>query len=340
MSPPNPTAQTVTRASSTPSQARPCLVDLSPAGSHRNERRTLWVAGITLAMMVAELVVGTLTRSLALTADGWHMATHAGALALSAGAYWFARTRARESGFAFGTGKVHSLAAFTNALVLLAVAAQMLYEAGGRLWHPVAIQYKEALPVAVLGLVVNLVSATLLSPDHGHEHGHEHDHAHDHAHAHHDHDHHDHDHHGHGHGHDHNLRSAYLHVLADALTSVLAIGALLAGRYLHAAFLDPLSAIVGSVMIVRWGVDLAGVAARQLLDRVPVSDAQDRILATLEGMDARVIDLHLWEFAAGRRACVVTVEVGSPRALEDYHLAVRAIAPIEHLTIEIRNRAS
>ena len=208
-------------------------------------------------MMLAELAVGFWSGSLALLADGFHMATHAGALGLTAAAYWFARTRAQDEAFTFGTGKVYALAGYTSAVVLAIVALWMGYESVSRLLSPVTIRFDEALPIAVLGLVVNLVSAKLLhhGHDHGHEgaHGHDHDHGpgHDHAHAH-DHDHaHDH---GHEHAkpaaaHDHNLRAAYFHVLADALTSVLAIGALLAGRYLGITFLDPLMGLLGGAVI-------------------------------------------------------------------------------------------
>jgi cation diffusion facilitator family transporter len=206
--------------------------------TEHHEARTRWVVVITAVMMVAELVIGTLTNSMALTADGWHMATHPGALGLSATAYWFARTRARESSFTFGTGKVYALAGYTSAVVLGLVAVLMVVESCRRLAHPLPIHFKEALPVAILGLLVNLASVKLLDAD--------------------DHDDHD-DHEGHGHGHgghggqDHNLRAAYFHVLADAFTSVLAIGALVGGRYAGWTFLDPVMGIVGGLVILRWG---------------------------------------------------------------------------------------
>ncbi len=188
-------------------------------------------------MMVGELVVGNLTNSLALTADGWHMATHAGALGVAALAYWFARTRSRESVFTFGTGKVHVLAGYTNAIVLAVVAPWMMYEAASRLVHPVRIAFGEALPVAVVGLLVNLASMKLLHVEEGHGHGHG-DHDHDH-----DHDHEADEGHSHGGHGDHNLRVEYVHVLADAFTSVLAILALVGGRYFGWRFLDPMMGI-------------------------------------------------------------------------------------------------
>src|SRR6266852_405444 len=211
--------------------------------THRaeHEARTRWVVMLTCAMMICELIVGYLTNSLALTADGWHMATHAGALGLAAFAYWFARTRARERTFSFGTGKVHALAGYTSAVALAMVALWMMFESVQRLARPVTIHFAEALPVAAIGLLVNLVSVALLHVGGQHEtsdHRHEHE---DHDHDDHEHDAHDdhHEHTDHHHHHDHNLRAAYVHVLADAFTSVLAILALLGGRYFGLTFLDP-----------------------------------------------------------------------------------------------------
>jgi cation diffusion facilitator family transporter len=302
------------------SPARACAHDPADEAVSPSERRTWWAVGITLLMMVAELVVGTWSRSLALTADGWHMATHAGALALSGLAWWYARSHARSGRYSFGTGKVHALAGYTNALALLAVAAQMVIESVSRLLRPQPIRYEEALAVAVLGLAVNLASARLLSPDDTHAH---HDH-HDHAHAHHDH-----------HGGAKNLRAAYLHVLADALTSVFAIAALLLGRSFGWAFLDPLSAIVGSALIARWGVGLVRETAGPLLDAVPSTEAWRAIREDLEATGAHVLDLHLWEIADGQWSCVVTLRADAPLAVEDYRARVRARGPITHLTIEI-----
>ena len=291
------------------------------AVSH-TERRTWGAVGLTLAMMVAELVVGAWSHSLALTADGWHMATHAGALALSGLAWWYARTRARALRYSFGTGKVHALAGFTNALALLAVAVQMTYEAVLRLLRPERIHYGEALAVALVGLGVNLVSAWLLTPD-GH-------------HAHHGHD--EHAHHGHhGHG-GHNLRAAYLHVLADALTSVFAIVALVLGRRYGWGFLDPLTAILGSVMIARWGIGLVRATMRPLLDEVPSVPAWCAIRDDLESTGATVVDLHLWEPSEGRWSCIVTLRSDAPLPLDAYRERVRAHGPIDHITIELDRR--
>jgi cation diffusion facilitator family transporter len=276
----------------------------------RNERRTRWVVGLTAAMMVVELVAGTLTQSLALVADGWHMATHAGALGLAALAYWFARTRAQAESFTFGTGKVNALAGYTNAILLAFIAVLMLLEAGKRLLQPVEIHFAEALPVAVLGLGVNLVSMKLLEPEkhHGHHRGAD----------------------------DHNLRSAYTHVLADVLTSVLAIAALLGGQYAGLVFLDPLMAIVGSLIILRWSVSLCSGSARQLLDIVDSSQVTAAIRQAVEALDdTRIVDLHMWEIAPGHRGCIASLITSTPRPLDAYRTAILAVAPVEHLTVEV-----
>ncbi|MEZ4405989.1 MAG: CDF family Co(II)/Ni(II) efflux transporter DmeF [Polyangiales bacterium] len=306
-----------------------CRDEISPPDDGR-ESRALKVAALTLVTMVAELVAGYATRSLALTADGWHMATHAGALALTAGAYWFARTRSKRGAFAFGGGKVHALAGYTNALVLLAVAVEMAVEGAQRLRHPQPIAYTEALVVAVLGLLVNLVSVVWLTPPGEHHH---HDHDHHHHDPHHGHDHHDHHH--HGRDRDDNLRAAYLHVLADAFTSVLAIGALLAGRFLGWAFLDPVSALVGSVMILRWGVGLLRSAGRTLVDSAPDDGTLGLIRETLEASGATVVDLHVWDASPGHRVCIVAVRATSPRTLAEYRAALQEKVALRHVTIEV-----
>ena len=264
-----------------------------------HEVRTRWVVALTCMMMVGELVVGYLTRSLALTADGWHMGTHAGALGMASLAYWFARTRSRAAAFSFGTGKVHALAGYTSAIVLAMIALWMMYESASRLVHPVPVAFGEALPVAVLGLVVNLVSVRLLhvGDDHG-DRGHERDEARS---AHHEdgrrHDDHD-PHHG-----DQNLRAAYVHVMADAVTSLLAIFALVGGRYFGWRFLDPLMGIVGGAVISRWSLGLCRNAARQLLDMVPSAEIAARIRGHLEAMPGtQVVDLHVWQISGRRLA--------------------------------------
>ncbi|NBJ12821.1 CDF family Co(II)/Ni(II) efflux transporter DmeF [Microvirga sp. SYSU G3D207] len=233
----------------------------------RHERRTWLVVGLTAVMMVAEIVAGTIFGSMALVADGWHMSTHAAALAIAALAYRFARRHAHDPRFSFGTGKVGELAAFSSAIILALIALLIGYESLMRLMNPVSIQFGEATVVAVIGLAVNLASAWLLAGDH---HGHHyHDHGHHHAHGHeHNHDHGGQHHHGHGdhHGGDTNIRAAYLHVLADALTSVLAIVALLAGRFYAWSWLDPLMGVAGALVIAQWSWGLIRTAGATLLD--------------------------------------------------------------------------
>ncbi len=325
-----------------------------------HETRTRWVVVLTCAMMVGELVVGYMTNSLALTADGWHMATHAGALGMAALAYWFARTRSREAAFSFGTGKVHALAGYTSAIILAVVALWMMYESASRLLHPLPIAFAEALPVAVLGLLVNLASIKLLHVEHdGHahhdegaheEHHHDEDdegaheeHHHDHddeAHDdhHHAHDHHEADHHGHA---DHNLRAAYIHVLADAFTSVLAILALIGGRYFGWRFLDPMMGIVGGVVISRWSFGLCRGAAKQLLDVVPSPELMARIRRRLEAFSGtEVVDLHVWEIGPKARACIASVISDDPRSPLEYADALRHDEDLAHVTVEVHRNAA
>ncbi|MBK7865043.1 MAG: CDF family Co(II)/Ni(II) efflux transporter DmeF [Archangiaceae bacterium] len=293
----------------------------APVVPEKAESRTRWVVYLTAVMMVAELVVGYLSRSLALTADGWHMMTHVGALGLSALAYWYARTRAHETRFAFGTGKVYALAGFSSAALLLVVAAAMAYSSIERLITPETLRFNEALPVAVIGLLVNLFSAWLLAGGKG---GHDHDHGHSH----------DHD---HEHEHDHNLRAAYMHVVADALTSVLAIVAIVGAHLWGLNRLDPAVAILGAVIIVKWGIKLVSESARQLIDLDPSTKSRDAVRAALEGMGGtRVCDLHLWRVGPGRLVCVVAVQSTEDRPLEDYKKAVYQAVAVEHLTVEVR----
>lgn len=325
-------------------------------GARKGEQRTAIVVALTFVMMIAEVVAGNLTGSLALTADGWHMASHAGALGLALFAYWFARTRAASQQFTFGTGKVYALAGYTSGIALIGVAGWMAIEAVLRLRTHAPVEYDEAIPIGVLGLVVNLVCAAILGKDHGHDHG-EHGHAHgEHDHDH-DHDHHDHDHdHGehhhahadgepeeHAHGReveskptDHNLRAAYLHVLADALTSVLAIGALVAGKLWKLWYLDPAVGLLGGVVIGRWAIALCRQAASPLLDVVPSRALARTIEARLEQIDdVRVADLHLWEMAPGRRGCIVSLVTATPRDVHYYRTIILEQATIAHLTVEV-----
>jgi cation diffusion facilitator family transporter len=281
------------------------------------ERGARWVVGLTAAMMVAELVIGYWTRSLALTADGWHMATHAAALALTALAYWFARSRAGHHAFCFGTGKIHALAGYSSALILMLVALSMVGQSALRFFRPALVHYAEALPVAVLGLLVNLACVRLL--------GHSHDPD----------DHHDH-HLDHPPPHDYNQRAALMHVIADAFTSVLAIVSLVLGAVLDWRFPDPLIGLLGGLVVLKWGLGLCRSAGRQLVDATSCPTTESRVRALLEGMDdARVADLHSWEIGPGRRACIVSLISGAPRDIDDYRRRVLTDCPLAHLTIEV-----
>lgn len=290
-------------------------------GSQRSESRTRGVVVVTGAMMVIEIVVGQLTGSMALLADGWHMATHVGALGLSAAAYWFARTRSGHRVFTFGTGKVYALAGYTSAVCLALVAFVMGFESTSRLIRPVAIHFREAMPIAIIGLIVNLVSAKLLAHD---DHQHDHDGGHDHARV------------TSGHHHDHNLRAAYIHVLADAFTSVLAILALLAGYFLRWTFLDPVMGIVGGLVILRWSWGLCRGAARQLLDACPSQQDEDRLRAEFEAIDdVRVVDLHIWEVGPGQRSCIAALVTAQPRDADFYRNRARSVLDLSHVTVEV-----
>jgi cation diffusion facilitator family transporter len=288
----------------------------------QNARRTLWVVGLTSVMMVGEIIAGTIFNSMALLADGFHMATHAGALAIAAGAYAFAKRNASNRRFSFGTGKVGDLAGFASALILGVVAIGIAFESVGRLLEPRPVAFSQATIVAVIGLVVNIVSALLLSSGHSHGHNRDHDH------------HEDHDH-GHTTRHkDNNLRSAFVHVLADALTSVLAIAALLAGSYLGWIWLDPVMGIVGATVIAVWAWTLMRDTGGVLLDATD-AHLEAEVRENVEGNgDARITDLHIWRVGPGAHAAIVSVTGGVDSKTVRSRLApVHALA---HVTVETR----
>ncbi|MDP9732632.1 UNVERIFIED_ORG: cation diffusion facilitator family transporter [Rhizobium sp. SORGH_AS260] len=313
----------------------------------RNERRVWMVIALTAAMMVAEIVAGHWYGSMALTADGWHMSTHAGAMLISALAYLYARREARNPRFTFGTGKFGDLAGFASAIVLAVVALLIAVESGMRLVSPVEIDFNQAILVAIIGLAVNLLSAVLLKDDHHHDHGHGHGHGHAHgSHAHHGHGsraHHDHGSHaGHHAGHgakggrDNNLRAAYLHVLADALTSVLAIVALLLGKWNGWSFLDPLMGIVGGLVIARWSWGLIRSTATTLLDALPpAEDLPQEIRESVETEEDRITDLHVWQVGPGHHAAIVAILSQAPKAPAFYKQKLAAIHELSHVTVEV-----
>ena len=293
--------------------------DFLGAAHDDNARRTQWVVLLTAAMMVGEIVAGYLTGSMALLADGFHMATHAGALGVAAAAYVYARRHVANPRYSFGTGKVGDLAGFASALILFMIALGIAIVSAIRLTNPVSVAFGDATLVAVLGLAVNIASAFLLSGSPGHDRGHGHDHDH---------------HQGHSHGHDNNMRAAYLHVLADALTSVLAIIALLAGRYLGWIWLDPLMGIVGAIVIARWSWTLVRDTSAVLLDSADPHLIEE-VRACVEGPgDARIADLHVWRVGPRAHAAIVCV-VGSlsSQAVRD---RLEQVHELGHLTIELR----
>lgn len=302
-----------------------------------NERRTWIVVGLTLAMMTAEIAGGIWSGSLALVADGWHMSTHAAALAISAAAYRYARRHAADPRFAFGTGKLGELAAYTSAVVLAMIALLIGYESVERLLHPVPIAYGEAVAIAALGLAVNLASAWLLRDGHDHHgHGHHHGHAHDHD----DHGHH-HDAHNHvapvaGAARDLNLRAAYVHVLADAATSVLAIAGLLLAWAFGWRFMDPLVGLVGTAVIASWAWGLLRDAGRVLVDALPeAGQVAAEVRERLERDGERVTDLHLWQVGPGHLACIVALVSDAPRPPSAYKARLADVPGLSHVTVEV-----
>ncbi|MSO73061.1 MAG: cation transporter [Rhodospirillaceae bacterium] len=307
------------------------------AAAHaKNARRTQAVLILTVVMMVAEIVAGTLFGSMALLADGWHMGSHAAALGIAAFAYAYAHRHAANTTYAFGTGKVGDLGAFASALVLGMIAVLMAYESVTRLFAPVEIAFGEAILVAAIGLVVNFASAWMLKDDAEPGHGAVHDDLHVRHHAHHHTDDHGHRH-GHRHGHgDHNLRAAYLHVLADALTSLLAIAALVAGLFWGLNWLDPAMGIVGAVIIARWAWGLLRMTGRILLDADPSAETTAAVRAAIErDADNRVADLHVWRLGPGHLAAVLTVVTHTPRPPGHYKNLLADITGLSHVTVEV-----
>ena len=284
-----------------------------------HERRTWFVVALTAATMVVEVIGGTLFGSMAVVADGVHMSTHVAALAIAALAYRFARRHAADARFSFGTGKLGELAAFASALILLLVALIIAYESVTRFFNPVAIRYTEAIAVACIGLTVNLISAWLLSDD-DHHHGHAHDDGGDHHH----------------HSHDHNIRAAYIHVLADAVTSVLAIGGLLMGRFYGLAWMDALVGIIGAGVIISWGLGLMRSSGAVLLDVVPSHGLADRVRGRLEVGGDRVADLHLWQLGPGHAGVIASVVTEHPQPPQTYKTRLAGIAGLSHVTIEVQ----
>lgn len=290
------------------------------ADHDRNARRTFWVILLTATMMVAEIIAGAAFGSLALLADGFHMATHAGALAIAAGAYIYARRHAHDGRYSFGTGKVGELAGFASAVILGGVALLIAYECVLRLFQPAPIRFDEAIAVAAIGLVVNIASVLLLHDSAGHHH-HDHDRA-------------DHDHH-HDHGHDSNLRAAYLHVLADALTSVLAIAGLVAGRSFGWLWMDPLVGLVGAAVIARWSWLLIRQSSAVLLDTVPDAAMATQMRGVIEAGGDTVTDLHFWRLGPGHAGLILSVLTRTDHDADWYKQRLAGMAGLSHVTVEV-----
>ncbi len=288
------------------------------------ERRTLIVVVLTAVMMVVEVIGGLLYGSMALLADGLHMASHAAALGVAFAAYVLARRYATDRRYSFGSGKMNSLAAFTSAIILGLFTLIMAYESIVRFLHPVVIAFDQAIIVAVVGLIVNGISVWVLQG--GHEH-------HGHSHAEHDHVHHHHE-------HDHNLRAAYLHVLADALTSLLAIFALLGAKYLAWNWLDPVMGLAGAVLVARWAVRLALISSRVLLDRQAKPEVLEDIRAALEADGATTVtDLHVWSIGPGIFAAEITLTHPNGHEPQHYRSLLHGKHGLMHLTVEVNRPA-
>ncbi|HEU4618167.1 MAG TPA: CDF family Co(II)/Ni(II) efflux transporter DmeF [Gammaproteobacteria bacterium] len=311
------------------------------------ERKTFIVIALTGTMMVVEVGAGIAFGSMALLADGLHMASHAVALGINAFAYVYARRHAEDPGYTFGTGKANTLGGFTGAVLLAGFALVMAGESVVRLTRPVAIAFDQAIFVAVIGLLVNGLSVLVLEhrrsrphalrravgrgQEHDHDPTHAHDHGDDHAHG------HGHDHgHDHDHDHDHNLVSAYLHVLADALTSVLAIFALLAAKYWGFAWMDPVMGIVGAVLVARWSIGLLRATTAVLLDKSAPESVCAAIRASIEGQaDNRIADLHVWSVGPGMYSALISVVTHAPRSPESYKRLIPPGLGVVHAAIEV-----
>jgi cation diffusion facilitator family transporter len=307
------------------------------AGHEKNERKTWAVIALCSVMMVVEIVGGSIFGSLALVADGLHMSTHASAMLIAALAYTYARKHANDRRFVFGTGKLGDLAGFTSAIILAMIALLIGYEAVRRFMSPVPIHFGEAIPIAVVGLFVNVTSAWLLKGD-DHHHGHSHGHAQD-EHAGHDHGEESHDHHDHEPGidtRDHNIRAAYIHVIADAAVSVLAIIGLSLARAFGWLWMDPLAGIVGALVIANWSFGLMRDTGAILLDVCPTQTVEKKVRMAVAAAGDQLLDLHVWRLGPGHFAAVVSVVTRvAQRGPRFYHDVLRGFTGLSHITVEV-----
>jgi cation diffusion facilitator family transporter len=282
-------------------------------GHEHGKRRVYMVLGLTLITMVVEIVAGLIFNSMALTADGWHMGTHAAAFGITLFAYHYAQKHADNPRFSFGTGKVSVLGGFASAIALGVVAVLMAAESAHRLINPLEIHFNQAITVAVIGLAVNLASALLLKENHHHHHDHEHHHH-----------------------HDHNLRAAYFHVLADALTSITALIALSLGRFFGWVMLDPLMGIVGSLIIARWALGLLKDTSGILLDGSVDAETRDAIRDAVErNSECRITDLHAWAVAPGHLAVILAIQSSTGCTPADIKQLLSGIPHLLHVNVEV-----
>lgn len=292
--------------------------------SRKNETVTLIVVIITLITMVVEIVAGLISGSMALLSDGIHMGTHALALFITLAAYIFARKQMDNPSFCFGTGKVGVLGGYTNAILLLLASAAMAFESVERLINPVHIMFNQAIVVAVIGLVVNIVSAVILGhgrPDHSHDYDHHSDPT------------------GHHHTYeDHNLKAAYLHVITDALTSVLAIFALLVAKFFGLAWADPLVGILGAIVVARWAIGLLKQTSSVLLDKSDTSETITRLQELIESDTTSIEDLHLWQISENEQSLILSLKSSDDKGPSFYHNLVKKVGHFDHITVEIHKQ--
>ncbi|TMS92640.1 cation transporter [Pseudoalteromonas sp. S201] len=283
--------------------------------SKLHENKVKLVFWLTTVIMVLEITAGTWSGSMALLADGWHMGTHSAAFLIAIFAYSYAKKHANNKDFSFGTGKVNSLGGFASAIALAIVALMMIIESVQRLIEPQSIHFNEAIVVAIIGLVVNVASVFILHDDH-HHHGEPHHH----------------------HDHDHNMKAAYFHVLADTLTSLLAIVALLVGKYIGLLWMDPLMGIIGAIVIFRWSYGLVKESSEVLLDKSVKKPTLDKISDALSKKNTVINDIHVWKIATGHQAAILKVTSGEPLKSEEYEIILKSFLPqLSHISIEIRS---
>lgn len=288
--------------------------------NQKSESKVKAVFWLTTVIMVLEIAAGTWSGSMALLADGWHMGTHSAAFAITIFAYSYAKKHANNKGFSFGTGKVNYLGGFASAVALAIVALMMAIESAQRLMEPQSIYFSEAIAVAIIGLSVNVISVFLLHDDHHH-----HDH---------------HGHHEHLHHHDHNMKAAYFHVLADTLTSILAILALLAGKYFGLIWMDAVMGIVGAAVIARWAYGLIRETSHVLLDKSVSLNSMTKVVESIHNNHEAIIkDLHIWQIAQSHQAAILSVESKKPLSVDEYASLLKSCLPkLCHISIEIHKK--